>query len=399
MIQTQDKDDFALKRWKLILGSNHVESEGVELSPEEQQMDAALGALYEFEHSGKFEYQSKGRAGSSSKSTFALSKWLGDIRNYFPNTVVQVLQKDALRQPELQKRLMFEPEILEQTEPDVHLVAMLLEMKKHIPAKTKITAQYVVKKVVEDLMERLDKKTTAALTGAINKSMKNHRPRFQEMNWNQTILKNLKHYQPDYQTIIPEIKIGFGRKKRQNIKDIILCLDQSASMATSIVYSGVFAAVMASLPSLNTRLIAFDTDIADLTEQLDDPVELLFGIQLGGGTDINNALKYCEQCITKPLETILILITDLYEGGNISQMQQRIQELHASGVQIINLLALSDDGTPSYDLANAKFMAALNIPVFACTPDLFPDMMAAAINGQDLNFWAGQNDVVFKKNK
>ncbi len=390
------QENTALKRWKLILGSSNVEGEGADLSLEEQQMDAALGALYEFEHSGKFEYQSKGSKGSSGKSSLTLSKWLGDIRNYFPNTVVQVLQKDALKQPELQKKLMFEPEILEQTEPDVHLVAMLMEMKKHIPAKTKTTAQYVVKKVVEDLMEKLHQKTTAALTGAINRNTRNRKPKFQEMDWHHTILKNLKHYQPDYQTIIPEIKVGFGRKKRQNIKDIILCLDQSASMTTSIVYSGVFAAVMASLPSLKTRLIAFDTEIIDLTEQLDDPVELLFGIQLGGGTDINNALRYCEQGITKPADTILVLISDLFEGGNLPQMLQRVSDLQSSGVQVISLLALSDDGTPSYDVNNAKFMASLNIPVFACTPDLFPDMMAAAINGQDLSLWAGQNDLVLK---
>lgn len=390
------QENTALKRWKLILGSSNVEGEGADLSLEEQQMDAALGALYEFEHSGKFEYQSKGSKGSSGKSSLSLSKWLGDIRNYFPNTVVQVLQKDALKQPELQKKLMFEPEILEQTEPDVHLVAMLMEMKKHIPAKTKTTAQYVVKKVVEDLMEKLHQKTTAALTGAINRNTRNRKPKFQEMDWHHTILKNLKHYQPDYQTIIPEIKVGFGRKKRQNIKDIILCLDQSASMTTSIVYSGVFAAVMASLPSLKTRLIAFDTEIIDLTEQLDDPVELLFGIQLGGGTDINNALRYCEQGITKPADTILVLISDLFEGGNLPQMLQRVSDLQSSGVQVISLLALSDDGTPSYDVNNAKFMASLNIPVFACTPDLFPDMMAAAINGQDLSLWAGQNDLVLK---
>ena len=395
-MQVNPTDSNTLKRWKLILGSSNVEGEGADLNPEEQQMDAALGALYEFEHSGKFEYQSKGSKGSSGKSSFTLSKWLGDIRNYFPNTVVQVLQKDALKQPELQKKLMFEPEILEQTEPDVHLVAMLMEMKKHIPAKTKTTAQYVVKKVVEDLMEKLYQKTTAALTGAINRNTRNRKPKFQEMDWHHTILKNLKHYQPDYQTIIPEIKVGFGRKKRQNIKDIILCLDQSASMTTSIVYSGVFAAVMASLPSLHTRLIAFDTEIVDLTEQLDDPVELLFGIQLGGGTDINNALRYCEQVITKPADTILVLISDLFEGGNLPQMLQRVSALQSSGSQVISLLALSDDGTPSYDVGNAKFMASLNIPVFACTPDLFPDMMAAAINGQDLSLWAGQNDVVLK---
>ncbi len=392
-----NEDSLALKRWKLILGSQNVDGNDAELSLEEQQMDAALSALYEFEHSGKFEYNSTaGAKGSSGKPNFNISRWLGDIRNYFPTSVVQVLQTDALRQPDLQKRMMFEPEILEQTTPDVHLVATLLELKKHIPAKTKATAQYVVQKVVEDLMDRLRQKTIAALTGALNRSTRNRKPKFHEMDWHNTILKNLKHYQPDYQTIIPENKIGYGRKKRQNIKEIILCLDQSASMASSIVYAGVFSAVMASLPSIKTQLIAFDTEIVDLTEQLSDPVDLLFGIQLGGGTDINNALKFCNELIVKPTETIFILISDLYEGGNLQQMQQRIFDLQNAGVQVISLLTLSDDGIPSYDLNNAQYMASLNIPVFACTPDLFPDMMAAAINGQDLAQWASQNDIVLK---
>ena len=394
---SEDQSTEILKRWKMILGSDNVDDDSAELSIEEQQMDAALSALYEFEHSGKFEYgHSQGMKGSGGKSNFSISRWLGDIRKYFPNSVVQVLQADALRQPELQKKMMFEPEILEQTSPDVHLVATLLELKKHIPAKTKATAQFVVKKVVDDLMEKLRQKTITALTGALHRSSRNRKPKFHEMDWHNTILKNLKHYQPDYQTIIPENKIGYGRKRRQNIKDIVLCLDQSASMSSSIVYASIFSAVMASLPSLKTHLIVFDTEIVDLTEQIADPVDILFGIQLGGGTDINAALKYCQEIITKPNETILILISDLYEGGNLLQMQHRINDIQSSGVQVISLLTLSDDGIPSYDLNNAKFMASLNIPVFACTPDLFPDMMAAAINCQDLSLWASQNELVLK---
>lgn len=398
-METKGNSIEAQKRWKMILGSQNMESdEATELSEEEEQMEAALAALYEFEHTGKFQYNpSSGQKGGNAKSNLSIAKWLGDIRKYFPNTVVQVLQRDAMRQPVLQQKLMFEPEILEQTIPDVHLVVTLLELKKQMPNKTKETAKYVVQRVVDDLLERLKQKTIAALIGAINRSTKNRRPKYYEMDWNTTILKNLKHYQPDYQTIIPEIKVGFGRKRQQQIKDIILCLDQSASMASSIVYASIFASVMASLPTLKTRLVAFDIEVLDLTELLEDPVDLIFGVQLGGGTDINKALKYCHEQITKPAETILVLISDLFEGGNLSQMQHRLIDLQSEGVQIIALLALNDEGIPSYDVNNAKFFAALQIPVFACTPDLFPDMMAAAINGQDLNFWASQADVRLMK--
>jgi uncharacterized protein with von Willebrand factor type A (vWA) domain len=195
------------------------------------------------------------------------------------------------------------------------------------------------------------------------------------------------------------VRIGYGRKTKRSLKDVVLCLDQSGSMGASVVYSGIFGAVMASLPHIKTQMVVFDTAVVDLTEDLKDPVELLFGVQLGGGTDINLALTYCERIITKPDDTILVVITDLYEGGNVSEMKRRFEEIHGAGVQIIVLLALDDTGAPSYDAQNARFLANLGIPVFACTPDLFPDMMAAAISQQDLNLWAGNNNIILKGTK
>ncbi|MEL7003867.1 MAG: VWA domain-containing protein [Bacteroidota bacterium] len=306
------------------------------------------------------------------------------------------MQNDALKQPELQKKMMFEPEILEQAEADIHLVATLMELGKLIPAKTKDTAKRVVGKVVEELMSRLEQKTISALTGAIDKSSRNFHPKFNEINWNATIRKNLKHYQAEYKTIIPETKVGYGRKSKKSLKDIILCLDQSGSMGTSIVYSGIFGAVMASIPTVKTKMVVFDTEVADLSEDLKDPVDLLFGVQLGGGTDINRALKYCQELVTKPDDTILVLITDLYEGGSVTAMHKRVNDLVSSGVQVICLLALNDEGNPAYDTNNAAKFAENNIPVFACTPDMFPDLMAAAIKKEDLKQWAGDRDIVLK---
>jgi len=195
---------------------------------------------------------------------------------------------------------------------------------------------------------------------------------------------------------VPETRIGFGRK-RNALRDIILCVDQSGSMADSVVYSGVFGAVLASLPAVRTRMVVFDTAVVDLTEQIDDPVELLFGTQLGGGTDINRALAYCQPLVQNPQDTIFILISDLYEGGNQEEMIQRDTAMVASGVQMIALLALSDSGAPSFDRNVAAALAGLGVPAFACTPDKFPDLMAAAIQRRDISAWAAQEEITTAK--
>ena len=245
-------------------------------------------------------------------------------------------------------------------------------------------------------MKKLSQPTQQAIIGSLSRSVRNRRPRHHEINWPTTILKNLKNYQPDYKTIIPEVKIGYGRK-RNSLKDVVLCIDQSGSMGSSVVYSGIFGSVMASIPAIKTRMVVFDTAVVDLTEELSDPVELLFGVQLGGGTDINLALTYCQQMITRPLDSILVLVTDLFEGGDKSGMLKRATELHASGVQLIVLLALNDDGAPGYDHGNAQYFSDLGIPVFACSPDKFPDLMAAAISKQDVGQWAAKEELVLKK--
>ena len=380
-----------LMKWRMILGGGPADGTGAKPSGELKSMDEALSALYEFGESGDFGYgQGTGeRAGGRGASSPAVSRWLGDIRKYFPSSVVEVLQNDAIKYPKLRDIMIFEPEILEKAEPDVNLVATLMQLGKLIPAKTKDTARRVVQKVVDDLMQKLEQKTIASITGAVNRAARNHRPKHNEINWHATILKNLKHYQEDYNTIIPENLIGYGRKSRKSLKDIILCIDQSGSMGNSVVYSGIFGAVMASLPNVKTHMVMFDTEVADLTAELKDPVDLLFGVQLGGGTDINLALSYCQELVAKPDDTILILITDLYEGGDVNQMHARLGDLVTSGVDVVCLLALDDDGSPSYDKDNAEKMTSIGIPVFACTPDKFPDLMAAAIKKEDIFRWMG----------
>lgn len=384
----------SIEKWRLILGSDEADGTGASLSGTLQGMDDALTALYEY--SDESEFGNNYKEGGQGKSQPKVSRWLGDIRKYFPQQVVHLMQNDAMKHDKLKKKLMFEPEILEKADADIHLVATLMELGKLIPSKTKATARRVVKKVVDQLLERLEQKTISSIKGAIDRSSINRRPKYKEINWHKTILKNLKHYQPEYKTIIPEVRIGYGHKSRKSVKDIVLCIDQSGSMGTSVVYSGIFGSVMASIPNVKTKMLVFDTQVADLTEDLKDPVDLLFGVQLGGGTDIHLALQKCEEVITKPNDSIVVLITDLYEGGNVEGMHQKAAELVANGVQIICLLALNDSGAPSYDTKNAKRFNEIGIPVFACSPNLFPDLMAAAIKNEDLNKWASKNDIITK---
>jgi Mg-chelatase subunit ChlD len=379
-----------LHRWRLVLGAaEKSDGIGCGLSAEEQRIDAALSALYDAHGTGDAG-RGKRSAGLGASSP-NVSRWLGDIRQFFPKSIVQVMQKDAMERLDL-KRLLLEPEMLETVEPDVHLVGTLLSLNSVIPEKTKATARLVVRRVVEDLERRLASPLRQAITGSLNRSLRNRRPRHNEIDWPRTIRANLKHYQPEYRTIIPETRIGFGRKTAA-LRDIILCVDQSGSMAGSIVYSGVMAAVMASLRAVRTSLVFFDTAVVDMTEKQSDPVEVLFGAQLGGGTDIHRAVSYCQGLIARPSETIFVLISDLIEGGDKSRLYQRVASIAGSGVNMITLLALDDSGAPCFDHEVAGTFTSLGVPSFACTPDLFPDLMASAIQRRDISQWAATEGI------
>lgn len=369
-------DDNAIgRRWRLILGGQQADGVGCPLTGPDLQMDRALQALYDSDR--------RGGLGSSSPN---VARWLGDIREYFPASVVQVMQRDAIERLDM-TRLLMEPEMLESLQPDVHLVADLIALSGSIPAKTRDTARAVVRKVVEALMAKLAEPTRQAVRGALNRAARNRRPKFRDIDWPRTIRANLKHYQPAHHTIVPEVRIGHGRKQ-QALKHIVLCIDQSGSMAASVVYSAIFAAVLTSLPAVTTSLVVFDTAVVDLTDQLDDPIEVLFSVRLGGGTDINGAVGYCQTLVRAPHETIFVLISDLYEGGFEQEFLRRAASMAASGVQFVTLLALSDEGAPAFNADLAAQLATLGIPAFACTPDRFPELMAAAIQRADLRDFA-----------
>ncbi len=415
-----------LRRWRLILGKDAEKSlgrlgkpeesegeEGAEKSDKREKTENSEGA----EGAGKsgkrgksgnpeetlsedeivdFALQqvygggdSDSRQGGLGGSAPRVQRWLGDIRTYFPKSVVQVVQKDAFDRLGL-KQMLLEPELLETLEVDVNLVATIISLSKVIPSQTKQTARFVVQKLVDELMKRLASKTIAAARGALNRAARTNRPRQGELDFDRTIRRNLKNWNVEQKKLIADRFVGYARRRR-SLREVVLCVDQSYSMGRSVVYSSIFGAVLASVPAIKTRLVFFDTNVVDMTERLTDPVDVLFGAQLGGGTDINGALKYCQGRITQPKKTTFVLITDLYEGGNVDHMFARVEELIRSGVRFICLTALDDEGSPAYDSSNAQKLATLGVPTFACSPDLFPDLMATALNGGDVARWTGRN--------
>lgn len=366
-----------LRRWRLLLGPSAEDV--AELGEDDQRRDGALTGLY-----GGGNDRGAGLGASSPQ----LHRWLGDVRKYFPTSVVQVMQRDAVEKLGL-KQLLLEPELLESVEPDVHLVSTLLQLSRAIPARTRDTAKAVVRKVVEDIEKRLTDRLVEAVRGAVDRSRRTRRPQLPDVDWASTIKANLKNYQPAHNTVIVENLIGHRRRSRAAaMRDVILLVDQSGSMADSLVHAAVLGSALASIRSITTRLVVFDTEVADLTDQLSDPVDLLFSAQLGGGTDINRAVAYAQTLLRRPTDTVIVIISDLYEGGSEAELQRRVRELVASGVTVVNLLALSDSGTPAYDHELAAKLSALGAPAFACTPDKFPELLAAALRKDDLTQWA-----------
>jgi hypothetical protein len=390
------------QRWRLILGKRVEDQMSTQrcaagqgaageatLSRDMLDMDAALGAIYDIEETQP-EEKGQRRAGLG-KSQPKISTWLGDIRKYFANDVIAVIQQDAIEKKGW-TQLIFEPESLSQITPSVELVGTLMSMKGMIPDKTKETAREVIRAVVEEIKKRMSAEIERAVRGALDRSRHQPIASLPNMDWKRTIGSNLKNYLPDRRILIPDHFFFFARQHRRREWNVIVCMDQSGSMADSVIYGSVMGSIFASIPALETHVVAFDTEVVDLTAQLTDPVDLLFGIQLGGGTDIHRAVTYCQGFVSNPQRTLFILLTDLFEGGNEAALVRRLEEMAASGVRAMCLLALSDSGVPSYDESLAKKLTNIGVPCFACTPNLLPQMLEATLKGRDLGAIAAKFD-------
>ncbi len=381
-------DPTQLLRWRLILGKDSQQSldqmGNCNLSGADAEIDSALAAIYDDVPEDDGGNSSGKRSAGLGESAPKLAKWLGDIRSYFKEDVVSVIQTDAIERKGL-KQLLFEPETLKSVQPNLALVGTLMSLSGRIPERTKETARMVVNAVVEEVKKKLEQRLRQAVLGALNRREHSPLPSASAIDWKWTIGRNLKNYNTEVGTIIPERVYFYSRSQKSNAWTVIVDMDQSGSMADSVVYGAICGSIFASLPALDTHVVAFDTEVVDLTEKCgSDPVDMIFGVQLGGGTDINKSVAYCEKFITEPKKTLFILITDLFEGGNEAQLVRRMGEMTAAGVKAICLLALSDNGAPCYDESLARKLSALGVPCFACTPMRLPDLVEGALRGADL---------------
>ena len=376
-----------IKRWRLILGE---ESEAefsamgdTSLNVEQDLMDQALAAIYDNTSSGGgFGARGAGKGPSAP----VVSKWLGDVRSLFDKELVSIIQADAMERCGL-KQLMFEPELLEKLEPDLNLASMMLTLKDQIPKRSKEQVRSFIERIVEEINRLLADDIRRAVTAAVDRRRHSPIPSAAALDYKETIRRNLKNYNPDLKKLVPERFYFYDRtsKNMSNRYTVILDVDQSGSMGESVIYSSVISCILASLRSLKTHIVAFDTNVVDLTEKCDDPVDLLFGFQLGGGTDIEKSVAYCQQLIDTPKKTLFFLISDLMEGGSRAGLLRRLGEMKDSGVSVICLLAIADGGRPYYDEQIAGRIASMGIPCFACNPQKVPQLLERALKGQDLN--------------
>lgn len=373
-----------LTRWRMILGEESQQDfegmqESFSLSDRDLMMDAALSAIY----GGEGNRNQMGGAGKGASSPH-ISKWMKDVRTLFDPELVKVIQQDAIERKGW-KQLLMEPELLEQLEPDIEMASVLLTLKDMIPSKSKDQARAYIQKIVDIINKQISSDLKRSVVAALQKKEHSPLPSASAIDFPYTIRKNLKHYSPQLETIIPERVYFFDRKQKSNHWHVILDIDQSGSMSSSIMYSSVTACILASMNAVKTNVVAFDTTIMDLTDLCNDPVDLLYGFQLGGGTDIHKSVKYCEQLIEEPDKTIFFLISDLEEGGNHAGLLHRLQDIKDSGVLVVCLLAIQDGGKPYYSQDMAQKVANLGIPCFACAPEKLPELLHAVLQKQDLS--------------
>jgi len=379
-------DREALLRWRLALGPT-AEKVGPQFSLDALRslaagLDIDPGSLGDLDQALSFVYDEQ-KAGLGASRPY-IPRWLASIRELFRHDVVAMVQKDAIERKGL-TQLLFEPETLPFLEKNVELVATLLAARGLVPDQAREAAREIVREVVEDVRKKLEIQMRTAIVGAVRRDRQSPLQVARNVDWKRTIRQNLKGWDGARRRLVPDRFYFWSNQRKRHEWDVSILVDQSGSMAESVVYSSIMAAIFASIDVLRTRLLFFDTEIVDVTPLLDDPVDVLFTTQLGGGTDIHRAVAYAqEHFIERPEKTLLLLVSDLYEGGDRAGLLARMRQLVDSRVRVLCLLALSDSGRPAYDHTVAAELGAMGIPCFGCTPKLLPAVMERVLKGQDL---------------
>lgn len=370
-----------LNRWRLILGSysqNQLSfGEGASLENGISCMDLeeALDFLYNREQGEDVR-----RQGGTEASRLTAATWITKIRKLFPKETVEILERHALDRYGMTE-LLTDREVLEKLEPNQELLKTILQLKHLMKGDVLDAARRIVKKVAEDIAKKLNQDIRRSLLGKIDRNSSSPVRSIRNLDIQKTIQRNLKHYDKEHERIMLEQVYFHGRTKRYSQWRVVIAVDESGSMLDSVIHSAVMAGIFARLPMLDTKLVIFDTQVVDLSAHLDDPVATLMSIQLGGGTYITGALEYCERLIDNPHRTMVVLVSDLCEGGSVTALLGVSRGIIESGAKLICLTALDMEANPVYDRRTAQQMADLGAYVGAMTPEALGDFMGKIMNG------------------
>ena len=377
--------DLAVRRWRMVLG-RYAQS-ALPRHPEDAGLDGTLGYLYDREYterghrlsdSGAANRDGAGRGGGLEASALRAVDWLDGARRLFPASTIERLERDALTRYGLSD-LLADPDAVDSIRTSPELGAALLRIKGTISPALADGLRMLIARIVTDILQRLRRPMTTALTGARQRHRRSPHASARNFDWRRTIAANLGHADPQTGRLLVEEVRFMSRQRRHNVAwDIIIVVDQSASMASSLLHSAVMASILAALPGMSVRLILFDTSVVDVSHLVHDPVEILMTSQLGGGTDIANAVGYAAAQVTQPTRTVLALVSDFEEGGSVSSLVTRVRGLADSGVTMLGLASLTDDGAPWFDRTVADKLAAVGMRIAAMTPDRFADWLAEA---------------------
>ena len=377
--------DLAVRRWRMVLG-RYAQS-ALPRHPEDAGLDGTLGYLYDREYterghrlsdSGAANRDGAGRGGGLEASALRAVDWLDGARRLFPASTIERLERDALTRYGLSD-LLADPDAVDSIRTSPKLGAALLRIKGTISPALADGLRTLIARIVSDVLERLRRPMTTALTGARQRHRRSPHASARNFDWRRTIAANLGHADPRTGRLLVEEVRFMSRQRRHNVAwDIIIVVDQSASMSSSLLHSAVMASILAALPGMSVRLILFDTSVVDVSHLVHDPVEILMTSQLGGGTDIANAVGYAAAQVTQPTRTVLALVSDFEEGGSVSSLVTRVRGLADSGVTMLGLASLTDDGAPCFDRTVADKLAAVGMRIAAMTPDRFADWLAEA---------------------
>ncbi|ASP39396.1 hypothetical protein CHH28_12250 [Bacterioplanes sanyensis] len=357
------------RRWRLILGAAASDDHG--LSEMDQQRDQSLDYLYRNE-------QLEINRGASLESTrMTPVEWLNQSRKLFAQTTLISLQRQAINKYGL-KSLLTDAEVLRQTPPSIELVQQLLSFKNQLPKEVMAQVSQIIAEVCEQIQRRLSRSIQAHFSPRRRRSAFSLQRHHHNIDWRLTIGKNLMHYQQDYGLVVQRM-FYFQKHRQQWPWHLYVVVDQSGSMLPALIHSAVMASIFAKIPSLVTRLILFDTQVLDVTEQLHDPVETLLSVQLGGGTDIGAAMAYTNEIMTQPSRSLMVLISDFYEGAEESRLIGEVDRLVQQGVKVLGLAALDDQCDPIFNQPLAQQLTDVGMKTAAMTPNELVDWVAKEI--------------------